>query len=187
MRVAGILRNAIHLSLAVGLFSWVLANQALALSVEEAYRAIPHRRSVFNSQDAKIPVEERQYLQRFFRLVDLAIVERVGMLLWVQSKGSRGEPATHYDRLLNDLKVLRAPPGLKDVHEFVVKAIEDQRAALEAWRRSGLPSNIAQDPLVGRSSQNLRRAYDELMRLFPQEGQHNKDAFFDYLCALDFS
>jgi hypothetical protein len=32
----------------------------------------------------------------------------------------------------------------------------------------------------------LRAAYNELMARYPGEAQANKDAFFDYHCALDF-
>jgi hypothetical protein len=39
---------------------------------------------------------------------------------------------------------------------------------------------------VQTASARLHEAYAELMRLYPGEGTHNRDAFFDYLCALDY-
>jgi hypothetical protein len=39
---------------------------------------------------------------------------------------------------------------------------------------------------VQTASVKLHEAYAELMRLFPEEGRQNRDAFFDHLCALDF-
>jgi hypothetical protein len=39
---------------------------------------------------------------------------------------------------------------------------------------------------VRSSSANLQGAYGDLMRLFPSENATNKQAFYDYLCALDF-
>ncbi len=84
------------------------------------------------------------------------------------------------------------PPSLRHVHQLVNEAIEEQRAFLHEWRQSlgagadHVVPTIAQHPLVQSASQKLQQAYQDLMRLFPQEGPHNKDAFFDYLCALDF-
>ena len=39
---------------------------------------------------------------------------------------------------------------------------------------------------VHRASALLHQAYAELMQLYPGEATHNRDAFYDYLCALDF-
>jgi hypothetical protein len=36
------------------------------------------------------------------------------------------------------------------------------------------------------ASDALRAAYNELMARYPNEGPTNRDAFFDYHCALDF-
>jgi hypothetical protein len=62
----------------------------------------------------------------------------------------------------------------------------EQRAALAEWRKTAVPADLARHPLVASSSGKLRRAYGELLTLFPQEDAHNKAAFFDYLCAMDF-
>ena len=40
--------------------------------------------------------------------------------------------------------------------------------------------------LVRSSSNQLIQAYDYLMQSYPQESPHNRQAFFDHLCALDF-
>ncbi|MFQ5960640.1 MAG: hypothetical protein ACE5MG_04530 [Candidatus Methylomirabilales bacterium] len=156
------------------------------MSVEEAYRAIPHRRTVFDLDAAKMSREEQAYLQELFSIVDLAIVERVEMLMWLWSRGERGELAQDYDDILSQLSDLTIPPQLQNVHQLVVEAIEEQRAALQEWQGTGVPANLPRHPLVTSSSRKLRRAYGELLRLFPREGRHNKAAFFDYLCALDF-
>jgi hypothetical protein len=62
----------------------------------------------------------------------------------------------------------------------------EQRAALAEWRKTVLPANLGGHPLVASSSGKLHRAYGDLLALFPQEDAHNKAAFFDYLCAMDF-
>jgi hypothetical protein len=154
--------------------------------VEEAYRAIPHRRTVFDVGTAKMSPEEREYLQRLFELVDLGIVERVGTLTWLRSNGGREPSPERYEQVLSQLSGLSVPPRLAGVHRLVSDAMGEQRAALEEWRKTALPADLARDPRVAGSSDKLRRAYGELLALFPQEDEHNKAAFYDYLCAMDF-
>lgn len=174
------------------MISMVLVGLAVAspvsagMSVEEAYRAIPHRRTVFDLDLAKMSQEEQAYLQQLFSLIDLAIVERVEMLIWIQSRGEDGALAQDYHEILWQLSRLTIPSRLGSVHQLVVEAIEEQWAALQEWRKTGLPANFPRHPLVASSSRKLLRAYGELLQLFPREGNRNKAAFFDYLCALDF-
>jgi hypothetical protein len=163
-----------------------VTTSAADMSVEEAYRAIPHRRTVFDTGTARMSAEEREYLRRLFDLVDLGIVERVGTLGWLKSKGGREPSAENYDRVVNQLNALSVPPRLGSVHRLVSEAMVEQRAALAEWRKTAVPANLAGHPLVARSSGRLQRAYGELLALFPQEDAHNKAAFFDYLCAMDF-
>ena len=48
-----------------------------AISVEDAYRDIPHRYTPFESRSVKMSPKDAAVLQEFFRLLNLAIVERV--------------------------------------------------------------------------------------------------------------
>lgn len=154
--------------------------------VEAAYRAIPHRRTVFDVETAKMSPDERAFLRQLFELVDLGIVERVETLSSLKSN-RRSEPsAANYERVLSQLNSLSIPPRLGSVHRLIADAMKEQRAALEEWRKSAVPADLARHPLVASSSGKLRRAYAELLALFPQEGAQNKAAFFDYLCAMDF-
>jgi hypothetical protein len=155
-------------------------------SVEDAYRAIPHRRTVFDVGTARMSSEEREYLRQLFELVDLGIVERVGTLGWLKSKGGHEPSPEGYDRVVSQLKALSVPARLGSVHRLVSEAMVEQRAALAEWRKTAVPADLAGHPLVASSSGKLRRAYGELLALFPQEDGHNKAAFFDYLCAMDF-
>ena len=155
-------------------------------SVEDAYRAIPHRRTVFDVGTARMSSEEREYLRQLFELVDLGIVERVGTLGWLKSKGGHEPSPEGYDRVVSQLKALAVPARLGSVHRLVSEAMVEQRAALAEWRKTAVPADLAGHPLVASSSGKLRRAYGELLALFPQEDGHNKAAFFDYLCAMDF-
>lgn len=156
------------------------------MSVEEAYRAIPHRRTVFDSDLSNMAVEERVYLQQFLRLIDLAIVERVEMWSLLKSGEKGKSPDQDYDEIVGQLTTLTIPPRLRSVHHLVLEAVNEQKAALQEWRKTGLPASVARHPLVVSSSKKLRQAYAEMLSLFPNEEEHNKAAFFDYLCALDF-
>jgi hypothetical protein len=155
-------------------------------AVERAYRAIPHRRTAFDAGAATMSAAERDYLRRLFELVDLGIVERVETLGWLRSRDGSGPSVESYDQVVSQLDALSAPPRLASVHRLVSEAMVEQRSALAEWRQTAVPANLAGHPLVVSSSGKLRRAYGELLTLFPQENAHNKAAFFDYLCAMDF-
>jgi hypothetical protein len=154
--------------------------------VERAYQAIPHRRTVFDAGAATMSPDERAYLQQMFELVDLGIVERVETLGWLRSRGGSEPSVESYDRVVSQLGALTVPPRLASVHRLVSEAMVEQRAALAEWRKTAVPANLGGHPLVASSSGKLHRAYGELLALFPRENEHNKAAFFDYLCAMDF-
>ena len=155
-------------------------------AVERAYRAIPHRRTVFDAGAATMSADERAYLRQMFELVDLGIVERVETLGWLRSRDGSAPAVERYDQVVSQLGALSVPPRLASVHRLVSEAMVEQRAALAEWRKTAVPADLAAHPLVASSSGKLRRAHGELLALFPRENEHNKAAFFDYLCALDF-
>jgi hypothetical protein len=139
-----------------------LAGSAAGMSVEAAYASIPHRRTVFDRRAATMPADEADALQRLFAIVDRAIVARV--------------TKAGYDPLLAELRAFDAPSRLRRVHALVTEAVVAEHAYLTR----------NEEGAVRTASARLHEAYAELMRLFPEESQHNRDAFFDYLCALDF-
>jgi hypothetical protein len=146
------------------------------LSVEDAYRAIPHERTKFDAAAAAMPAAERDFLDIFFGLTDDAVVARVARQ---QGGGEDG-----YAAILARLKALDVPEKLKPAHALVVAAVTEQRDYLQKSKPgAGLD---AADPLVSDSHAKLLAAYDELMRLYPAENGHNKKAFYNHLCALDF-
>jgi hypothetical protein len=142
--------------------SLLLVRSAAAMSIDEAYAAIPHRRTVFDRRAATMSAEEADALDRLFAIVDRAIVARV--------------TKSGHDDVLADFRALRLPSKLGRVQSLVTEAIVAERAYLADGDRSAIP----------RASARLHEAYAELMRLYPGEGAHNRDAFYDYLCALDF-
>ena len=182
------------------LLSGLLFREAslFAISVEEAYRAIPHRYTPFESRSVKMSSTEAAILQEFFRLLNLAIVERVQAQAWFQSNGKRGVAFLKYQRstdgLILQLEALTIPGSLKTVHRDVIDAIKDQRAYFEEWQRTVRrgepfrypPGASPHHPRVLSSSQKLQQAYARLIQIYPQETERTKQAFFDHLCALDF-
>jgi hypothetical protein len=132
-------------------------------------------------------VQERMYLSKVFGLTDLATVERVSMLIWLTSEGKAGELAINYSNILSRLGELNPPAGLANFHKLIIESIEEQRKALVKWKNSSFDySKLQNEILVRSSSAKLKRAYSILMKKYPKEGNHNKQAFFDHLCALDF-
>ena len=158
-----------------------------ALTVEEAYRLIPHKRTIFDYNTALMSESEKFYLSEIFRITDLATVERVNMLIWLRSGGQKGRVSSNYDNILMQLEYLEPSQKLLGFHNIIIQSIMEQRKALNVWKSGSFSySNLRFDPLVKSSSAKLKKAYSILMREFPKENKHNKQAFFDHLCALDF-
>ena len=176
----------------------LLAAPFSAISVEEAYRAIPHRYTPFESKSVKMSPKDAAVLQEFFRILNLAIVDRVQAQAWFQSNGKRGVAFPNYQRstdgLIVQLEASITSESVKAVHRNVIDALKDQRAYFEEWQRAVRrgepfrypPGASPHHPRVLSSSQKLQQAYGRLIQLYPQETERTKQAFFDHLCALDF-
>ena len=174
------------LALIILVLSWFVVTSASALTVDEAYRAIPHRQTVFIAQQSRMPQEDKTFLVEFFNLIDQAIVERVQMQSELNSGNRSSLNPSAYDQILEQLKMMPVPSKFENIHQLVYEAIEDQGSYLEGWKNSGKSVAPGANAWVQSASQKLHQAYQLFMDLYPQESQHNKDAFFDYLCALDF-
>ncbi|HSE84468.1 MAG TPA: hypothetical protein VLB01_07975 [Thermodesulfobacteriota bacterium] len=167
---------------------------AHGMTIEEAYRAIPHRQTTFNAASARMSDEEAAYLKEFFKLVDLAIVERIQTLAWLQTSGEYGASFEHYENSIDDLlyqfNALEVPKHLKNVNKLVSQAIREQKSYFQNWQmllEKGQQFKFQpRHPHIIGSHQKLVQAYRQLMRVFPREDKHNHQAFFDHLCALDF-
>ena len=157
---------------------WIAVSApAFCMTPEEAYRAIPHQRTVFDAKAGAMSEDEKRFLEVFFELVDSAIVLKV--------EAMQTRPAlmgADYQSLKARLESLETPPKLSHVKKLVHEAIKAQEAYLAQSPRPAFASNDK----VGQASQKLREAYGEIMSLYPNEKPRNKQAFFDYLCALDF-
>ena len=165
----------------------------LDLSVDAAYAAIPHRRTAMNFAASNMPEQDKRFLEVAFHLIDQAIRLRVT----AYQKFSRGElrdsqSISDMDGLVDYLQNTEAPDSLSSYQAHLLQALSDQRAFFEEWENQGQqfqygsPQTLGTHPKVQSASTALREAYGILMEKYPAEGNSNKDAFFDYHCALDF-
>lgn len=165
----------------------------LDLSVDAAYAAIPHKRTAMNFAVSNMPDQDKRFLEVAFHVIDQAIRLRVT----AYQKFSRGElrgsqSISDIDRLVDYLQNAEAPDSLSNYQVRLLQALSDQRAFFEEWNtagqqfRYGSPQTIAAHPKVQSASTALREAYGILMETYPNEVSNNKEAFFDYHCALDF-
>jgi len=161
------------------------------ISVDDAYAAISHRRTVWAESESTVPAPERDYLKVMFTLEDEAVAARVAGL----QKYSRGQfddsnVDSEFDQLISFGHSVVPPESLKTYHNDIVDALVAQQQFFREWKSAGsqfaYAQRIAENPEAQKASGELKAAYNELMSKYPQEGQTNKDAFFDYHCALDF-
>jgi hypothetical protein len=155
-----------------------IAAPTFAVSVEEAYRLIPHRRTAFQVTSARMAAPDRAYLEAFFKAIDQAIVAKV-------SARKKTPVAEAYAPVWRAWKELNPPAAFAATQDKVRAAIVDQQAFLLAMERNQTGWDM-NHPKVRSASGKLQGAYGDLMRMYPNEDGTNKRAFFDYLCALDF-
>ncbi len=157
-----------------------------SMSGADAYRAIPHQRTTFTADSASMPAIERRFIRTIFALTDIAVAERVQSLHWFQTRGKYGSPPRNYDTLIARMDSLVAPSDLGAVKDLITSAVKEQQryfAVLDSHRKLEFDAG---NRFVQSSHGKLIHAYRLLMSRYPQENAHNKKAFFDHLCALDF-
>lgn len=157
-----------------------------SLTVDEAYRKIPHRRTEYQQQGSTISEEEAAYLQQLFNVVDNAVVERVATLHAILGTGETADYEKNYLQILTMIQSRPVPMKARPAHRLIEEAIREQSEFLAQWENKGSSQFESSHPLVQSSHRKLYKAYQLLMAAYPGETQHNKQAFFDYLCALDF-
>lgn len=161
------------------------------ITVEQAYEAVPHRRTVWNDSDTSVPVKDKAYLKTIFQVLDQATAVRVaGMQNYGDGHVDYSDPDAEYDQLIAFVGAMTPPQKLQAYHHDILGALANQRQFFVDWKsqgdRFGYPQVLRTHPGVQRASNALRSAYNELMTQYPHEAKANQDAFFDYHCALDF-
>lgn len=163
----------------------------IGLSVEGAYEAIPHRRTVWNDENSAAPAPEKAYLKTIFEVLDQATAVRVaGMRNYAEGHLEYSDPDSEYEQLINFTRGMTPPKRLETYHSYILLGLTNQRQFFTEWKTQGdkfaYLNSPNTHPGVQRASGALRSAYNELMAHYPAEAQPNKEAFFDYHCALDF-
>ena len=163
----------------------------VGLTVDQAYFAIPHRRTIWRESDSTVPSTERAYLRATFEMLDQAVAVRVaGQQNFTGQRFDSPDIDGEYGRLIAYAQAMPVPVGLASYHRKILDALAGERQYFADWKpaRDGFQfaRQPANHPGVRQASSNLRAAYGELMAKYPEESQSNRDAFFDYHCALDF-
>jgi len=161
------------------------------ISIERAYEAIPHRRTVWSPEASSVPAAEKTYLRTMFQVLDEGVAVRVaGQQNYASGHMEYMDPVEQYGQLLTLARSMKVPPTLASYHQHILTALEGQQQYFADWRAQGDQFQFAQQignhPGVLKASAHLRAAYAELTAKYPNEAAANKDAFFDYHCALDF-
>ena len=163
----------------------------VGLSVDQAYAAIPHRRTIWTESQTTVPIGERAYLRTIFAVVDEAIAVRVaGLQNFSQQRFDSVDVDGQFDRVISFARNMPVPPRLGAYHGQILSALAADRQFFAEWKAQGAAfpyaRQIAANGAVQAASAAAHAAYGELMSKYPAESQQNKDAFFDYHCALDF-
>jgi hypothetical protein len=161
------------------------------LSVDQAYAAIPHRRTVWDNSSSAIPADEKVYLRNIFQAMDVGVTVRVAALQnFSAGRFDGADPVAQYDQLIEFVRGMAVPGPLAGYHQKILDGFTGQRQLFADWKsqREQFPfaQRIGDHPGARNASNALRAAYGELMAKYPDESPSNKDAFFDYHCALDF-
>jgi hypothetical protein len=174
------------------LLSAFFAAESQAMTVEQAYREIPHNRTVFDATTSALSAAQIKALKRLFELSDRGVVLRVAGLQALQSSSNDVRLVlSQYDALTKELDSFAPPAEIESARALVAQAVRLHRQYFEIIGRdkeAGRAIELAyrQNQLVKQASQQLISAYSVLMQTFPKEPAVNRQAFYDYLCALDF-
>jgi hypothetical protein len=154
-----------------------------AMGIDQAYRLIPHQRTVFELPQSTIPATEARQVAQLLSLTEKAMIERVDAMV-------NGAEKTGYlsriDGVLWQIDQLRVPKRVQAARDNIHQAVQQHRVFFELQNVTGSQVEANRQQLVQSSHRHLISAYQQLMQTYPEETKHNKRAFFDYLCALDF-
>ncbi len=171
--------------------------QAAEMSVAQAYKAQRHQQTTFNKDTAQMSAAESKYLDHLFFVTDMAFRERMVMLQYFYKKKD-DQYIDQYNKQIGELlasfALVKAPGrSLPTVEKLVREAITEQQQFFNSWHKArgtemynSLSRGYTSHKLVQSSHKKLIQSYGVLMKAYPREAAHNKQAFYDHLCALDF-
>jgi len=166
-----------------GLVLILICGRAHALEVEQAYRMIPHNRTVFLLYQSNLPAIDARQVARLLTLAEKAMVARVDARV-------NGAAKTGYlsriDDIMRQIDKLKVPERIAKARKHILSALQQHRKYFELENMSGSSAEAKRSQLIQSSHRHLIAAYQQLMEAYPDETKHNRQAFFDYLSALDF-
>jgi len=162
---------------------FLICSSAHAMGIEQAYQLIPHQRTVFQLHKTNLPASDAQQVTRLLTLAEKAMVERVNAL---NNGASKTDYMSRIDSILWQIEQLQVPGQVTAARDHIQTAVQQHRSFFELQNVSGSNARAGRNQLIQSSHKHLISAYGVLMRTYPNETKHNKQAFFDYLCALDF-
>lgn len=154
-----------------------------ALDIDEAYRLIPHQQTPFIKHKSTLPTLEADYVEQLLSLAELAMVERVKAQKYGPKKSRYKQ---QINSILQELNQLKTPKKLIPAYGYIQAAIKLHRNYFDLHALNDPKSKQQRRKLIKDSSRYLIAAYMSLKKLYPGETRHNQQAFYDYLCALDF-
>jgi hypothetical protein len=169
----------------------VISTNTFAMSIEEAYKAISHKRTVFEGFNSKLDRQKIESLNQLFDLTEQGIVIRVESLnaLYEANFPMLEQHLREYRSLNARISALNVPVELKPVQELIYQAIALHQGYFEK-KLKDRKQYSQQEIMISRdlhlASQKLHQSFETLVKIYPAETAHNKAAFEDYMCALDF-
>jgi hypothetical protein len=182
---------AVTFALAQGVLAAEGARAPSAAEIAAAYAAIPHARTLFDAPSSTAPAIQKAELARLFAYTDRGVVLRVQGMQAHSARNAAGvkRVVAEYDGLIADLGKEKFTPEVASAQALIVEALQLHQRHFQSRPEGGLVfvgQQLSSVPDVREANRKLMKAYDILMRAFPGETKHNKSAFFDHLCALDF-
>jgi hypothetical protein len=94
------------------------------LSVEQAYAAISHGRTIWADSESSVPYQEKAYLNVIFRVLDQAVAVRVASLQnYSNQRFDDFDTDAEFDRLITFVRGMPVPKALSAYHKDILDGL----------------------------------------------------------------
>ena len=152
------LKNLFMIGVSVLIFA---APQAKAMSIEQAYQAIPKQQITYDPMGSTLDEPHTSYLNAFFSLIDMGVAIRVELLqkMYHRAPYDLEYYRDNYRFVMNQISALQTPYDLYETQSLTLDALREQWAFFEEWHYADNAikadfKNYAAHPKVRSSSQN---------------------------------
>ena len=153
-------------------------------SIDTSYSLTNVERIPFDESKSKLGDAEKKYFSQVFSVTDFLVHERVYNQIIQRSKPD-GYSTENYTKAISYLENMDVPEDLKASHEKILGAVKEQKEYFDLMLKTKSQFN-ANSPFVQTSNKKLISAYQDFIRMFPNEEATNLRSFEKHLCALDF-